>query len=130
MTRDIKNTEYLDVIYYTLGEIFEKEKNEIEAIINYKLSIKSSTQNPKQKALSYLKLGEINFENANYTAAGGYYDSTMITLPKDYKDYTIIAKRKETLETLIGYIKTIQKEDSLQRIAKMNESDRNSHSKT
>ncbi len=126
MTRDIKNTEYLDVIYYTLGEIFEKEKNETEAIINYKLSIKSSTQNPKQKALSYLKLGEINFENANYTAAGGYYDSTMITLPKDYKDYTIIAKRKETLETLIGYIKTIQKEDSLQRIAKMNESDRNS----
>lgn len=49
----------------------------------------------------------------------------MITLPKDYKDYTIIRKRKETLETLIGYIRTIQREDSgLQRIAKMSESDR------
>lgn len=124
MTRDVKNAEYLDVIYYTLGEIYEKENNPTEAFANYKLSVKNSTQNPKQKALSYLKLGELSFEQANYTAAGGYYDSTMITLPKDYKDYLIISKRKETLETLIGYIRTIQREDSLQRIAKMTESDR------
>ncbi len=125
MTRDVKNTEYLDIIYYTLGEIFEKEKNIDQAIANYKLSVKNSTQNPKQKALSYLKLGEINFELANYTASGGYYDSTLITLPKEYKDYAVIAKRKETLETLVGYIRTIQREDSLQRIAKMSDVDRN-----
>ena len=124
MTRDIKNAEYLDVIYYTLGEIFEREKNNTEAIANYKLSVKNSTQNPKQKALSYLKLGEISFEQANYTASGAYYDSTMITLPKDYKDYAIISKRKETLETLIGYIRIIQSEDSLQRVANMTEADR------
>ena len=124
MTRDVKNAEYLDVIYYTLGEIFEREKNDAEAMTNYKLSVKNSTQNPKQKALSYLKLGEISFEQANYTASGAYYDSTMITLPKDYKDYAVIIKRKETLETLIGYIRIIQREDSLQRIANMNEADR------
>lgn len=124
MTRDVKNKEYLDQIYYTLGEISEKEKNESQAIANYQLSIKNSTQNPKQKALSYLKLGEINFEQANYEASGAYYDSTMITLPKDYKDYDAINKRKTTLETLVSYIRTIQKEDSLQRIAKMSESDR------
>ncbi len=125
MTRDIKNKEYLDVIYYTLGEIYEKEKNEILAINNYKLSVKNSTQNPKQKALSYLKLGDISFEQAEYALSGAYYDSTMITLPKDYKDYDLINKRKTTLETLVGYIKTIQREDSLQRIAKMSETDRN-----
>ena len=126
MTRDVKNTEYLDVIYYTLGEISEKEKNDAQAIAYYKLSVKNSTQNPKQKALSYLKLGEINFDQANYTASGGYYDSTMITLPKDYKGYAAISKRKETLETLVSYIRAIQREDSLQRIAKMTDSQRNS----
>lgn len=124
MTRDIKNKEYLDMIYYTLGEIYEKEKNEDLAITNYKLSVSNSTQNPKQKALSYLKLGEISFEQANYTAAGAYYDSTMFTLPKDYKDYNEINKRKTTLETLVGYIKTIQREDSLQKVAKMGETER------
>ncbi len=124
MTRDVKNSEYLDIIYYTLGEISEREKNEKLAITNYKLSVANSTQNPKQKALSYLKLGEINFEQANYVASGAYYDSTMITLPKDYKDYDAIDNRKKTLETLVSYIRTIQREDSLQRIAKMSESDR------
>lgn len=124
MTRDEKNSEYLDIIYYTLGEISEREKNEPIAIANYKLSVANSTQNPKQKALSYLKLGEISFEQANYEASGAYYDSTMITLPKDYKDYTVIESRKKTLETLVGYIRTIQREDSLQRVAKMTESQR------
>jgi tetratricopeptide (TPR) repeat protein len=124
MTRDEKNSEYLDMIYYTLGEISEREKNEPIAIANYKLSIANSTQNPKQKALSYLKLGEINFEQANYEASGAYYDSTMITLPKDYKDYATIDARKKTLETLVGYIRAIQREDSLQRVAKMTESQR------
>ena len=125
MTRDFKNQEYLDQIYYTLGEIYEKNKNEELAILNYKLSIKNSTQNPKQKALSYLKLGEIAFEQTNYTSSEAYYDSTMISLPKEYKDYDNIAKRKETLATLVSYIKIIQREDSLQRIAKMSEADRN-----
>ncbi len=124
MTRDFKNFEYLDQIYYTIGEIHEKNKNQELAILNYKLSVKNSTQNPKQKALSYLKLGEINFDLTNYTASEAYYDSTMITLPKDYKNYDNIAKRKEILATLVGYIKTIQQEDSLQRIANMSEADR------
>lgn len=124
MTRDIKNQEYLDIIYYTLGVVYEKEKNEELAIVNYKLSVKNSTQNPKQKALSYLKLGELSFEQGNYTLSGQYYDSTMITLPKEYKDYDLIQKRKTTLETLVGYIRTIQKEDSLQRIARMSVTDR------
>lgn len=124
MTREEKNAEYLDAIYYTLGEICEREKNEDKAIEYYKLSVKKSTVNPKQKALSYLKLGEISFERAEYTASGAYYDSTMITLPKDYKDYDAIQKRKNTLETLVGYIKTIQREDSLQRIAKMSDTER------
>lgn len=125
MTNDIKNKEYLDIIYYTLGEIAEKEKNVPLAMDNYRKSVQYSTVNPKQKALSYLKMGEISFEQANYPASGAYYDSTMTTLPKDYPDYDAIDARKKTLETLVGYIKTIQREDSLQRIARMPESQRN-----
>lgn len=127
MARDFKNKEYLDIIYYTIGEIYEKDKNESLAILNYKLSIKNSTQNPKQKALSYLKLGEINFEQTNYTASEAYYDSTMLSLPKEYKDYDAINRRKQTLATLVGYIRTIQREDSLQRIAKMSDGDRSKY---
>ncbi len=124
MSREFKNSDYYDVIFYTLGELEEKERNINQALIYFKKSVQTSVNNPNQKALSYLKLGEINFDLTNYQPAEAYYDSTIATLPKDHPDYNSILARKKTLETLVGYIKTITKEDSLQRVAKMSEKDR------
>jgi tetratricopeptide (TPR) repeat protein len=119
MSKEFKNNEYYDVIYYTLGEIEEKERNQERALYYYKRSVQTSVSNPNQKALSYLKLGEINFDLTNYQPAEAYYDSAVTTLSKDHPDYNLIVARKKTLETLVGYIKTINREDSLQRVAKM-----------
>ena len=124
MAKEFKNSDYYDVIYYTLGEMEEREKNIPQAITYYKKSVQTSTVNPNQKALSYLKLGEINFELTNYEPAEAYYDSAVVALPKDHPDYKLIEARKKTLESLVTHIKTITREDSLQRIAKMSESDR------
>jgi tetratricopeptide (TPR) repeat protein len=125
MARDFKNSDYYDVIYYTLGEIEERERHINQALFYYKKSVQKSVNNPSQKALSYLKLAEINFELTNYPPAEAYYDSTLVTLPNDHEDYKNIQARKKTLETLVGYIKTISREDSIQRISKMSEKDRN-----
>jgi tetratricopeptide (TPR) repeat protein len=125
MSREFKNSDYYDVIFYTLGEIEEKERNINQALNYYKKSVQTSVSNVNQKALSFLKLGEINFDLTNYQAAEAYYDSTIATLPSDHPDYNSILARKKTLESLVGHIRTITKEDSLQRIAKMSEKDRN-----
>jgi tetratricopeptide (TPR) repeat protein len=125
MSKEFKNSDYYDVIYYTLGEIEQKERNQTQALFYYKKSILASVSNPSQKALSYLKVGEINFDLTNYTFAAAYYDSAIVTLPKDHPEYKSIVARKKTLEALVGYIKTITKEDSLQRIAKMSEAEIN-----
>jgi len=119
MSNEFKNSDYYDVIFYTLGEIEEKERNIDKALFYYKRSVQTSTANVTQKALSYLKLGEINFDQANYPPAGSYYDSAIVTLPKDHSNYNNIVARKKTLETLIGYIKTIKNEDSIQRIVNL-----------
>lgn len=123
MAREFKNSDYYDVIYYTLGEIEEKERNIPQAVYYYKKSVQKSISNPNQKALSYLKLGEINFDLTNYTPAEAYYDSTIVTLPKDHPEYNAIFARKKTLETLVGYIKTINREDSMQRVSRMSKKD-------
>jgi len=125
MLKEQKNSDYFDVIYYTLGEIEEKQKNIDKALTYYQRSVQTSTANVNQKAYSYLKLGEINFELANYPQAGAYYDSAVVTLPKEHADYNTIVARKKTLEGLVYHIKIIRNEDSLQRIAKMSETDRN-----
>ncbi|MCW3077830.1 MAG: tol-pal system protein YbgF [Bacteroidetes bacterium] len=125
MTREFKNNDYYDVIFYTLGEIEEKERNTDKALYYYKRSVQTSTVNISQKALSYLKLGEINFDLANYPPAEAYYDSAVVTLPKDHPDYNSIVARKKTLEALVSNIRIIKTEDSLQRFAKLSESERN-----
>jgi len=125
MAKEFKNNEYYDVIYYTLGEIEEKEKHPEKAEYYYKRSVQTSVANMSQKALSFLKLGEINFDQARYVPSEAYYDSAVAALPKDHPDYEKILARKKTLSTLVTQIRTIQNEDSLQRVAKMSEADRN-----
>jgi tetratricopeptide (TPR) repeat protein len=125
MAREFKNNEYYDVIYYTLGEIEEKERNAKQALYYYKKSVQTSLNNPNQKGQSYLKLGEINFDLANYQPAEAYYDSAVVTISKDHPDYASIVARKKTLETLVGYIRTISKEDSLQKFVNLSEVEQN-----
>jgi tetratricopeptide (TPR) repeat protein len=124
MAREFKNSDYYDVIYYTLGEIEEKEKNTDRAMFYYKKSVQTSTINPAQKALSYLKLGEINFELTNYPIAQAYYDSTLVTLPADHPNYKNIVARQKTLDNLVSYLKTIKREDSLQKFAKLSDAEK------
>ena len=124
MSKEFKNSDYYDVIFYTLGEIEEKEKHIDKAQYYFKRSVQTSTSNKSQKALSFLKLGEINFELAAYVPAEAYYDSAITALPKDHPNYENIISRKKTLSTLVGYIQTIKREDSLQRIAALSPDER------
>lgn len=119
MSKEFKNTDYFDVIFYTLGEIEEKERNIDKALLYYKKSAQTSTTNQQQKALAFLKLGEIYFDRTNYPLAQAYYDSTLVTLPRDHSNYKNIQARQKTLNNLVSYLNTIKREDSLQKVAKM-----------
>jgi len=54
LSKDAKNTDYLDQLYYTLGELERKEGNIEKAIEYYTLSAKFSKGNSNQKGMSYL----------------------------------------------------------------------------
>ncbi|MFL5753813.1 MAG: hypothetical protein ACJ76F_10435, partial [Bacteroidia bacterium] len=114
-----KNEEFLDVIYYTLGQLEEKEDNQDKSVEYYKLSVQNSVSNNNQKAKSYLRLGDISFDKTNYTYAEAYYDSTVTLIKEDYPGYEKVLNKKKSLTTLVGHIRTIQKEDSLQKVAAM-----------
>lgn len=125
MIHDDKNIEYLDQLYYALGNISLKENNENEAIEYYKLSSQKSVSNNNQKALSFLALANLYFSKPKYKEAQAYYDSTMSFISQDHKDYIKISLLSKNLNELIIHANTIQFEDSVQKIAKMTEKDRN-----
>ncbi len=123
MLTDDKNNEYQDQIYYTLGQL-EAAGGDTEAARKYyKQSIAMSAGNAKQKALTYLALGDLYFTETDYINAQAYYDSTMQFLPKDYANYAQVDEKRTSLSTLVRHIKTVKYEDSLQTVVKRYGSD-------
>lgn len=116
MLEDSKNTEFQDQIYYTLAQLEMGSKNKAGAIVYYRLSVANSMGNNKQKALSYLALGDLYFGDTNYKNAQAYFDSTMMFLPKDYASYNAISEKQKSLNNLVKYINIVSDEDSLQNV--------------
>jgi tetratricopeptide (TPR) repeat protein len=118
--KDRKNKEFRDKIYYEMAE-FEIKQGDLDLAIDYyESSIAANVGNQRQKAYSYLKLGLINYDTLrNFQRAKAYYDSTMIVLPLDEPDYQLILERQQVLENFVAQLNTIQLQDSLLTLSRM-----------
>lgn len=125
LAHDDKNSDYLDHIYYTLGNMERQDGNMEQAIEYYKMSAQSSTTNNTQKGMSYLVLADYYFDKPNYPQAQSYYDSTIAVLDRSYPGYEQIAHKSNCLNGLVEQLNTVQQEDSLLRVAKMPSTERN-----
>jgi tetratricopeptide (TPR) repeat protein len=125
MLKDDKNKEYFDQIYYTLAEISLKDEKEEEAVDYLVLSVQTSIINDYQKSASALKLGDLYFAKLQYVNAQQYYDTAMTVLPKTFPNYEAIKKKTLVLGDLVSNLIVVQTQDSLQRLGKMSDSERN-----
>lgn len=121
MLKDDKNIEYQDQIYYAIASINLKENNKEQAILHYKKSVAASISNKNQKGLSFLELARISFADRKYEPAQAYYDSTSTFLEKDHPEYDAVTRLKENLTEVVLNIKIIQLQDSLQRLARLDD---------
>ena len=125
MLRDKKNLEFRDQIYFAMGNISLKEGNKEQAMEEFSKSASLSSTNLYQRALSCLTLAQIYFEQPEYKKAQSYYDSAMVVIDNKYPNYQQIYDRHKSLTRLTDNIYAVEREDSLQRIAKMDEKSRN-----
>jgi tetratricopeptide (TPR) repeat protein len=125
LLRDDKNNEFIDQIYYQIALLYLAGNDIDNAIKNLQLAVRNSTKNQNQKGLSYLKLADINFKiKGDYVQAKKYYDSTLTNLSSNYPDYTLIQKKNNNLQVLASRLQIIGREDTLQMLAKLSDSDR------
>ncbi|SHF57543.1 Tetratricopeptide repeat-containing protein [Mariniphaga anaerophila] len=124
MLRDKKNVEFRDQIYYALGNIFFGEGARETAIENYRNSVASSYNNQFQRAHSAITLADLYFEDKKYREAQAYYDSAMIIIDETYPNYTKLSNQYRSLSNLVENIVTVEREDSLQRIALLPDAER------
>ncbi|MCC7533516.1 MAG: tetratricopeptide repeat protein [Bacteroidia bacterium] len=119
MLNDDKNAGLYDQIYYELARIEERDKDLPNAIKHYQLSASKSEKNQTQKAKSFLALGDIYLAEPNYKLGQAYYDSAAKAIPQEDKNYKKVQDKRNILSELISNILTIETEDSLQRLAKL-----------
>ncbi len=125
MARNANNAEYLDQVYYAVGNIYMSQKDTLNAISAYEKGNKKSTRNGIEKGVLLLRLGDIYWEKEKYSDAGRCYGEAIGLLDKDRKDYQQLADRSKKLDELTPYTDAIHLQDSLQALAAMDEDARN-----
>ncbi len=123
MLSDDRNRVFRDQIYYALAQLSMREGNKAEGIRLFTKSYEASIDNNLQKALAFLRLGEIYFDEPDYLQAGNYYDSTITYISSGYEYYNEIRLRQTVLTRLTQQIRIIEHEDSLQRLAGMSDAE-------
>ncbi len=125
MLRDSKNKDFLDQIYYALGNLSMKEGKEKEALGFFRKSASSQSSNQNQRGRTYLALADYFFNKPDLIKAAKYYDSTVYFINQKSPDYQLIKTKSQNLNAVVSQLDIIQREDSLQKVAAMTESERN-----
>ncbi|MDE7387683.1 MAG: tetratricopeptide repeat protein, partial [Muribaculaceae bacterium] len=121
MTRMGRNKDYLDQIYYAIGNLYLAHGDSAKAIDNYILAAEKSTRNGIEKAISNVTLGQVYFAQGRYDLAQPRFSEAVPQLPEDYPDYKLLKRRSDMLDELAVYSQNVTLQDSLLRLSAMPE---------
>ncbi|MBM6992941.1 MAG: hypothetical protein I3J02_06745 [Prevotella sp.] len=120
-----KNKEFLDQVYYAIGNIYLSQRDTLQAIANYEKGNTKATRSGIEKGVLLLKLGDLYWTREKYSDAQRCYGEAIGLLDKERKDYEQLSQRSKVLDELVPYTEAVHLQDSLQMLAKMDEKDRN-----
>ena len=124
MARYARNKEFLDQIYYAVGNLWLSRKDTTQALKYYTMAVDKSTRGGIDKALAQLALGNIYFDRGEYVKAQPCYSEAVPQLPETYPDYRLLQRRSDVLDELALYAGNVQLQDSLLRLSEMSPEER------
>ena len=123
MAKKDKYVDYRDVIYAMAAQMELERGNFAAAQAHLLNSSKYKTDNPTVNNKAYLQLADLAFAKRSYKQAASFYDSVRIENMAT-EEAEKINGRKTFLAGLVSHMYTIERQDSLQRIASLQEEDR------
>ena len=118
------NAEYLDQVYYAIGNIYMLQKDTAQAIAAYEKGNQKSVRNGIEKGVLLLTLGNIYWQMEKFNDAQRCYGEAIGLLDKDRKDYDELAYRSKVLDELVPFTDAIHLQDSLLELSTMPEEER------
>lgn len=125
MAASDKNKDYLDQVYYAIGNIYLTVKDTTQAIVAYENGNKKATRSGIEKGVLLLHLGNLYWAKEKYSDAKRCYGEAIGLLDKERPDYNELSNRSKVLDELVPYTDAVYLQDSLQVLAKLPETDRN-----
>jgi tetratricopeptide (TPR) repeat protein len=122
MLRDRKNNDLRDRIYYTMGLLAERGGAYPDAISYLKKSVQQAGSNTEQVPYTYLELARIHFDRLeNYEQAQAYYDSALVTLPKQAELQSLALMNPVALDRKLDVIIEMEEEEKKQLLLRAQE---------
>lgn len=123
MTKNPNNANYLDRIYYAIGNIHLASQDTMRCIYAWEKGIEESTQNGFAKAVVLQHLGELYWNRENYIDATKCYNQLASLMDKENDDYEETQRRSKVLTEIEPHLSTVKLQDSLQALAKLPEAE-------
>jgi len=119
-----ENRPFLDLIYHQIGLYYDKSNDPELALKNYNRSLKLIKDNTYLSVSNYRNLGNMYFKSAEFPLAAKYYDSTLVKLDKNTREYLQIEKLRKNLDDVIKYDALAHTNDSILRVVALSDSER------
>ena len=125
MAKSDKNKEYLDQVYFAIGNIYLLKKDTLKAISAYENGNEKATRSGVERGALLIKLGDLYWTREQYADARRCYNLALGMTDKDNKAYERLTNRSKVLDELVPYTDAVHLQDSLQNLARMDEEQRN-----
>lgn len=124
MARAEGNKDYLDQVYYAMGNIYMAQQDTSAAIGAYETGREKSTRSGLEKGVLLLRLGELYWDMRRFEKAQPCFSECISLLGKTHARYPEVMKRSKVLDELVPYTTAVQLQDSLQTLVRMPEAER------
>jgi len=125
MASNDNNKDYLDQVYYAIGNIYLAQRDTTEAIAAYEKGNAKATRNGIEKGVLLLRLGDLYWQQEKYNDAQRCYGEAIGLLDKDRDDYKELSNRSKVLDELVPHTDAIHLQDSLLHLATLPEAELN-----
>lgn len=123
MAKDPNNRQYLDQVYYAIGNVYLARNDTATAMSMYEIGLDEGKGRTAERGILLLNMATIYWNQADYVNAQRCYSEAVGIIDKSHPRYSEVMLRSSVLEKLVEYKTGIELQDSLQLLSTLPENE-------